>query len=148
MRSTITIRPNLMDRPEVVEKIAALNTDLFGSDDTYSSAEEVEKYEYIVFLDNDETEVLGYLLYSEDDEILEGLRSGVRDDCQGQGISKRLYKKMITKAKRKDKIYYTYTSMNNFASINSHVQCGMRITKFINGWVTMSFEPKKSVSLE
>ena len=117
-------------RENDLKEIAYLIRWHFGSEDPYASYDEIsEGYDYLASYDL-ETEVLvGYVLYTEHAEHLQGLRSGVRRSHRGCGYGTKLYRRMSSLAKRRSKVYRTYTAASNIPSLNSHLKIGMKIER-------------------
>lgn len=134
------------------EQIAQINKLGIGAWDWYSKAENLEhlaQSERLKFLHvkGKDGEIAGFLLYWQYDDCLEGLRSGVLPKYQGKGVGKKLYKRMMRLADKLQLPYWTYSSAYNYASVNAHVQAGMRIKKVWENedglWVDLIYHPRK-----
>lgn len=119
---------------DVETQIAKLIRRYFGKDDPYGSLLAVRQHFHIVELST-EGEVLGFLLYDEKKTHYEGLRSAVLTKARRQGIGMKLFKRLIRKSCRTGKPYRTYTSIDNIASLNSHIKAGMLVESIDNEWV-------------
>lgn len=118
------------------EKLAWYISHHFDSDE-YTTAEQLEPFEWILAKDG-RGEIIGYLVFEDDGEHLNGIRSGVKRSERGKQIGLKLYRRMLKLAKRRGRVYRTYVYRLNLASINAHVRAGMRITKIDDEWVYVS----------
>ena len=111
----------------------------FGIDDEYAEKEKIlsDNSLEILIERNKKKEIVAYLIFLEYTTHIEGIRSGVFRDYRGQGLSKKLYKRLMRIAKLRKKPYKTYTHYTNIKSINAHISAGMRLyhADAKQGWV-------------
>ncbi len=131
-------------------KIIALNNSFFGETDWYSSEKNVTKIlngpKHGHFTIRHNNEFAGYVIYGMYKGYLEGLRSAICEHFRGQGLSRRLYGRMIKLSDALGVPYWTYTAHDNLASINSHLKAGMKIDRIHTSegriWVDMIYRPQ------
>ena len=106
-----------------------MNSHYFGAEDWSAKAENLKDLEYIAYYDIETKELTAFVLFQEYPDYVRGLRSGVLRRMRGQGLGKRLYKRMGRLAKMRGKSYKTYTSSDALPSLNAHIKAGMFIEK-------------------
>jgi GNAT superfamily N-acetyltransferase len=89
------------------EEICELNKSLFGKDCYYSNINNYTKeIKYITAVKDGI--VIGYLIYVEYEDNISSERFGTHPEYRGQGIGKKLLKKIIKMANTKGKKFKTY----------------------------------------
>jgi len=136
----------------ILEQIADINSICLGKDDWYSKHENLVSYNKnsnfkYIYIKGYEGEVVGYLLYWQYEDCLEGLRSGVLPEYQGKGLGKRLFKRMMRLSDKLQIPYWTYSSGYNYTSVSSHIRAGMKIEKIREDneglWIDLIYKPRK-----
>lgn len=122
----------------IVKQLAALNRGCFGAEDSYSDSAFLQSFlddggEYVVKKDG--SDVLGYYLFKESHDKIEGVRLGVAKAARGRGLGLRLVRRVMRAAKARGKVFETYTSTDNTTSFNLHVAAGARLKRVEGGWL-------------
>jgi len=134
-----------------LEQIAEINRVCFGARDWFSKLDYLKRLKknprFGFFSVKDDNKIVGYLLYWKYDDCIEGLRSGVHSDYQGQGIGKKLHKRMFKLVNEIQLPYWTYSSAYNYKSVSFHIRTGMIVDKIREDeeglWVDLVYRPKK-----
>ena len=119
------------------KRIAALNEQCFGSGDAFSEYKNLKAFienkpkKRGLILKKRSGHIVGYLLWTIDNNIFLTARRGIDYNFRGKGYGTKLTHKAIKKAKKLGFAYTTNTGIDNLASINSSIKCGCTIARII-----------------
>lgn len=111
-----------------IEHLARLNSQCFGEDDEFSSAERIGQHIKSggkCFVSRCDGQIVAYNLLINGGPFYQGLRVGVHRNYRRRGLGLGLVRRSIAYARRQGKSYRTYVLSSNPSSLNVHFRAGM-----------------------
>lgn len=126
----------------LVERIAELNRQGFGSVDWYSQPENIAKFlsehQNSVLVHRQDNKVTGYYLLTIKGKVLDGVRLAVSARQRNKKIGTKLIRRALRAAKAAGRVFTTYTRRDNLGSFNLHMRLGMRLIRVDDNYLYLS----------